>query len=232
MRAYGGTFGDGRSSVTRRIRTKERAWKWAAKRCDRLEQHGQEIPARLERLRKSGLKKLSRTDPDSRFLRERGGFTLGYTGTLAVSEDHCDCGTVCDTGNQRQWPYCFRCWTWWRRPVERNRAVLVRTADFFRWRICGRWRNEESTVMFQTRHLARWLNRGGRLRTRANDPAYRRMRRKLRDPAGRAPVRQTQSHRRTSEWNIERAARHEEIPPARTGQSDRRVGAEQLPPLT
>ena len=35
-------------------------------------------------------------------------------------------------------------------------------------------------------NLARWLNRGGRLRMRASDPAQRRMRRKLRDPAGRA----------------------------------------------
>jgi IS5 family transposase len=34
-------------------------------------------------------------------------------------------------------------------------------------------------------NLARWLNRGGTLRTRASDPAHRRMRRKLRDPAGR-----------------------------------------------
>jgi transposase len=33
--------------------------------------------------------KRSRTDPDSRFLRERGGrFVLGYTGEIAVSEDH------------------------------------------------------------------------------------------------------------------------------------------------
>jgi hypothetical protein len=47
-----------------------------------------EIPARLERLQKSGLKKLSQSDPDSRFLRERGGFVLGYTGTLALSGDH------------------------------------------------------------------------------------------------------------------------------------------------
>ncbi len=54
----------------------------------RLEQQREEIPARLERLQKAGLKKLSRSDPDSRFLRERGGFTLGYTATLAVSEDH------------------------------------------------------------------------------------------------------------------------------------------------
>ncbi len=47
-----------------------------------------QIPRRLERLRKTGLKKRSLTDPDSRFLRERQGFTLGYTATLAVSEDH------------------------------------------------------------------------------------------------------------------------------------------------
>jgi hypothetical protein len=33
--------------------------------------------------------KRSRTDPDSRFLREQGGrFVLGYTGEIAVSEDH------------------------------------------------------------------------------------------------------------------------------------------------
>src|SRR5439155_21441401 len=35
-------------------------------------------------------------------------------------------------------------------------------------------------------NLARWLNRGGRLRTRAIAAAHRRMRRRLRDPAGRA----------------------------------------------
>jgi transposase len=54
----------------------------------RLEEQLAEIPERLERLHKAGLKKLSRTDPDSRFLRQRGGFTLGYTATLAVSEDY------------------------------------------------------------------------------------------------------------------------------------------------
>lgn len=53
-----------------------------------LEQRLQEIPVRLERLRKSGQKQLSRTDPDSRFLRERGRFVLGYTAEVAVSEDH------------------------------------------------------------------------------------------------------------------------------------------------
>lgn len=48
-----------------------------------------EMPRRLEKLRKSGQKKLSRTDQDARFLRERGGrFQLGYTAEIAVSDDH------------------------------------------------------------------------------------------------------------------------------------------------
>jgi transposase len=50
----------------------------------RLEQ----IPAQLKKLRKQGLKKMSETDPDSRFLRTRSGFELGYTADVAVSEDH------------------------------------------------------------------------------------------------------------------------------------------------
>jgi transposase len=54
-----------------------------------LEKELASIPARLERLKKSGSQKLSRTDPDARFLRERSGaFVLGYTGEIAVSEDH------------------------------------------------------------------------------------------------------------------------------------------------
>ena len=47
-----------------------------------------QIPRRLQKLRKAGLKKRSLTDPDSRFLRERQGFTLGYAVSMAVSEDH------------------------------------------------------------------------------------------------------------------------------------------------
>ena len=48
-----------------------------------------EMPRRLERLRKSGMTKLSRSDEEARFLRERGGhFQLGYTAEIAVSDDH------------------------------------------------------------------------------------------------------------------------------------------------
>jgi hypothetical protein len=52
----------------------------------KLEQQLTQIPVRLERLRRAGAARLSRTDADSRFLRERRGFALGYTATVAVSE--------------------------------------------------------------------------------------------------------------------------------------------------
>lgn len=53
----------------------------------RVQQRLAEIPGELETLRKSGLKKMSRTDADSRFLHSREGFVLGYTAEAAVSED-------------------------------------------------------------------------------------------------------------------------------------------------
>lgn len=47
-----------------------------------------QLREQLQSLRQSGEEKLSRTDPDTRFLRERGRFVLGYTAEIAVSEDH------------------------------------------------------------------------------------------------------------------------------------------------
>lgn len=52
------------------------------------QQRLEEIPKQLKQLRKSGQKRGSRTDPESRYLKRRGGFCLGYTCELAVSDDH------------------------------------------------------------------------------------------------------------------------------------------------
>jgi len=54
---------------------------------ERVQQRLAEIPGELRELRKSGQKRLSRTDADSRFLHSREGFVLGYTAEAAVSED-------------------------------------------------------------------------------------------------------------------------------------------------
>lgn len=54
---------------------------------ERVRQRLAEIPGELRKLRKSGQKRMSRTDPDSRFLHSRDGFVLGYTAEAMVSED-------------------------------------------------------------------------------------------------------------------------------------------------
>jgi transposase len=83
-----------------RIRQRIRRWQ---KQCDQdsveptggeaaevkqWQQRLQEIPRQLEQLRKSGQRRGSRSDPESRYLRQRVGFCLGYTAEIAVSDDH------------------------------------------------------------------------------------------------------------------------------------------------
>jgi len=80
------------------IRQRIRRWQ---QQCDRDEEPSdgvaapadwrrrlEEIPRQLKQLHKSGQKCSSRRDPDSRYLRRRGGFCLRYTGEVAVSDDH------------------------------------------------------------------------------------------------------------------------------------------------
>jgi transposase len=152
---------------------------------ERLEAQLAEIPARLERLHKAGVKRLSRTDPDSRFLRERGGFVLGYTATLAVSEDHVILAqrvTQETNDNEALLPMV--------EAVEQTCGESPRQTSvdsgFFSIDNLKALEEKGIDAYVPDSNLARWLNRGGRLRRRATDAAHRRMRRKLRDPAGRA----------------------------------------------
>jgi len=60
----------------------------AAQHLQALEERLEALPQRLKELKKRGLQQVSRTDPDSRFLKEGRKFTLGYTVAMAASEDH------------------------------------------------------------------------------------------------------------------------------------------------
>lgn len=150
-----------------------------------LERRLTEVPARLERLQKSGLKKLSRSDADSRFLRQRGGFVLGYTATLAVSEDHLIVAqSVSQETNDTEalLPMIEAVEQHCR---ERPRRVSADSGFFSNENVQQlEQRNIDGYV--PDANLARVLNRGGRLKGRAVRAAHRRMRRKLRDPVGRA----------------------------------------------
>ena len=82
-----------------RVRRRIRRWQ---QECDRedgdapgagveaeqWQQRLEAIPRQMEQLRKSGQKRGSRTDPESRYLRTRSGFCLGFTAEVAVSDDH------------------------------------------------------------------------------------------------------------------------------------------------
>lgn len=157
----------------------------------RLEKQLAEIPARLERLQKSGLERRSRTDPESRFLKERQGFVLGYTVTLAASEDHLiveqrvsqeatDNGLLLPTVRAVQ----ARC--------GESPAQVSGDSGFFSLEALKSLEAEKIDAYVPDSNLARVMNRGGHLRGRARDATHRAMRRKLRSPAGRAIYRRRQ----------------------------------------
>jgi len=151
----------------------------------RLEKQLAEIPARLERLKKSGLERRSRTDPESRFLKERKGFLLGYTVTLAASEDHLIVEQRVSqeaTDNGLLLPMV-------RAVQERcgeSPAQVSGDSGFFSLEALKSLEAEKIDAYVPDSNLARVMNRGGQLRGRARDATHRAMRRKLRSPAGRA----------------------------------------------
>jgi transposase len=143
-----------------------------------------ELPQRLERLRKSGLKKLSRTDPDARFLRCRRGFELGYTGEIAMSEDHLIVAqrvTQESTDNASLSPMVEQIKLECGSPPE---EVLADSGYFSIKNL--EWLEEQKiNACLPDSNMARSLNLGKRCKGRARAAAHRRMRQKLRSSSGR-----------------------------------------------
>ena len=156
---------------------------------EQAEQQLAKIPGRVEKLRKSGQAKLSRSDEESRFLRERGGrFTLGYTVEIAVSDDHFIVGqrvTQEATDNASLLPMVEE--------VERQcgspPAQVVADSGYFSVQNLQQLEERGVEGYVPDSNLARELNTGQRARGLGSNPvrspALRRMRRKLRSPAGR-----------------------------------------------
>ena len=151
-----------------------------------------ELPGRLERLRKSGLKKRSRTDEDARFLRTRRGFELGYTGELAMSEDHLVVAqrvTQEPTDNASLSPMVeqvkLQCGS---RPEE-----VLADSGYFSVKNLEWLEEQKINAYLPDSNMARALNLGKRCKGRAKAAAHRRMRQKLRSPSGR----QAYSQRKT-----------------------------------
>jgi transposase len=184
---------DTRAQLRRQVRT----WQKAADRDDQepgglevaigeLNKSLAEMPRRLERLKKSGLKKLSRTDEDARFMRQRGDkFVLGYSAEITVSDDHLivaqrvtqnvtDNGSLVPMIDQTE----QRCGA--------PPGAALADSGFFSLDNLNQMEQRNIDAYVPDSNMARALNLGGRCRTRACAPAHRRMRAKLRSPAGEA----------------------------------------------
>jgi transposase len=161
--------------------------KLASQERARLERQLADIPRRLQELKKSGLKRRSRTDPDSRFLHQRGKFVLGYTATLASSEDQL---IVEQRLGQNATDYQTLLPTL-EGVVERcgeRPQKLSADSGFFDLPNLHALEAQGVDVYMPDSVLAKELNRGQRVKGAApvRDPAHRRMRRKLREAVGRA----------------------------------------------
>ena len=180
-----------------RLRRQVRSWQQAADRDDAepgglavaigvLEDKLAELPQRLERLQKSGLKKLSRTDQDARFLRQRGGhFVLGYTGEIAVSDDHlivaqrvtqnaADNHSLLPMIDQTQ----ERCGV--------MPAQILADSGFFSVANLEQMERQNLDTYIPDSNLAQALNLGTRYTAMASAPVHQRMRQKLDNDSGRA----------------------------------------------
>ena len=179
------------------LRRQVRAWQKAADRDDQepgglevaigeLNKSLAEMPRRLERLKKSGLKKLSRTDEDARFMRQRGDkFVLGYSAEITVSDDHLivaqrvtqnvtDNGSLVPMLDQTE----QRCGA--------PPGAALADSGFFSIDNLNQMEQRNIDAYVPDSNMARALNLGTTCRNRACAPAHRRMRAKLRSPAGQA----------------------------------------------
>jgi transposase len=183
-------------STRAQLRRQVRVWQKAADRDDaepggldvaigELNKALDEMPRRLERLKKSGLKKLSRSDQDARFLRQRGGFVLGYTGEIAVSDDHLIVAqrvTQNATDNASLQPMIDQV-------DERCGAppgAALADSGFFSIANLEQMEQQKIDAYVPDSNLACELNLGKRCRAKARAAAHRRMRAKLRSPDGQA----------------------------------------------
>lgn len=152
---------------------------------ERLQQQLDEMPRRLQKLRKSGLNKQSQTDPEARFLRERSGFALGYTADVAVNEHHLIVGqrvTQNATDNASLVPMVEEAE---RQSGTRAEQVLA-DAGFFSLDNIEQLEGRGVDVYVPDSNLARELNTGQRCKPLRLSPRQRRMRQKLRAPTGKA----------------------------------------------
>lgn len=160
----------------------------AAAELARLQRQLAGLPARLRALERSGAQRRSPVDPESRLLRARDGFLLGYTGEIAVSQDHLILAQrVTQAGNDNASLAAMV------RAVEQQCGAAperaLADASYFSYQQLRQVEARGVEALVPDSMLSRELRTGRRAgwpHGSLRDPDHRRLRRRLRSPAGRA----------------------------------------------
>ncbi|HEX4544734.1 MAG TPA: IS1182 family transposase [Candidatus Acidoferrum sp.] len=166
-------------------------------RVAELERRLEQLPRRLERLRKSGLRQVSRSDVDARFLRTREGWVLGYSAEVAVTEDHLIAAqrvTQQASDNDSLLPMVDEV----ERRCRTRPAIVTADTGFFSLRNLHGLRERGIEGYVPDANLSYELKGGGRAQgigksKHLRDPEHRRMRQRLRSPAGKRIYRRRKS---------------------------------------
>jgi transposase len=154
---------------------------------ERLQERLAGIPRRLEKLRKIGVAKLPRRDPDARLLRSREGFVVGYTAEIAVSDDHLIVAQRV-TQNAHDAHSLVPLVEQVRERCRRKPQRVLADAAFYSNDNLGQMAQCGIEVFVPDSNLAAWLNHGTALHDPSPPPTHPllwAMRGKLRSPAGR-----------------------------------------------
>jgi|SRR5712692_1832048 transposase len=160
---------------------------------EQLQQQVQETQRKLQKLAKLGARQLSVTDPDSRFLHEAGGFTLGYTMDLAVSEDHLIVGqrtTQATSDSASLLPMLDEV----QKTCREGPKEVSADSGFFSVQNLVKLEKRGIEGYIPDAHLTGELKRRrGPLKCAGDSPEHVRMRARLRSPAGQARYRKRQA---------------------------------------
>ena len=152
----------------------------------RVQQRLVEIPGELRELHKSGQKRLSRSDRDGRFLHSREGFVLGYTAEIAVSEDGLMVAARVTQAANDHASLVPLVQEVEQRCQKRPQRVLA-DAGFYSNQNVEMMEERGVELYVPDSVLAREMKQGRRVRgaMRISHPGLKRMRQRLRSPAGR-----------------------------------------------
>ncbi len=162
----------------------------SAEQQQALAQQG--VPA----LPKKGRQQVSRTDPESRFLRTARGWELGYTADLAVSDEHVIVATRV-TQNATDNGSLLAMVEEVERQCRARPEKVTGDSGFFSGQAVREMKQRGIDLYLPDNNLRHEMRTGERAegigRRRIRDPEHQRMREKLRTTAGRAQYRRRQA---------------------------------------